>query len=56
MKFEVGDTIIVDDGPFEGKTGLIEAIDKDAGKLRVVVTVFGRATPIELEFWQVEPL
>lgn len=51
--FEVGDTIVVNDGPFQNQNGVIEEIDAERGKLRVAVSIFGRSTPVELEFWQV---
>ncbi len=54
ITFEVGDTVKVADGPFESQSGVVEEIDLEKGKLRVSVTIFGRATPVELEFWQVE--
>lgn len=52
--FEVGDAIKVADGPFESQNGTIEEIDRETGKLRVSVTIFGRETPVELDTWQVE--
>jgi transcriptional antiterminator NusG len=54
ISFEVGDTVKVADGPFQSQTGVVEEIDPERGKLRVAVTIFGRSTPVELEYWQVE--
>ncbi|HIJ95746.1 MAG TPA: transcription termination/antitermination protein NusG [Desulfuromonadales bacterium] len=54
VQFEVGETVRVVDGPFLNFSGVIEDVKPDKGKLRVTVTIFGRATPVELEFMQVE--
>lgn len=52
--FDKGEVIKVNDGPFVNFQGTVEDIDPDRGKLKVMVTIFGRATPVELEYWQVE--
>ncbi|WP_375329921.1 transcription termination/antitermination protein NusG [Candidatus Tisiphia endosymbiont of Nemotelus uliginosus] len=52
--YEIGEAIIVTDGPFETFTGVIEEIDYDKNKLRVSISIFGKATPIELNFTQVK--
>lgn len=52
--YEIGEVIIVTDGPFETFTGVIEEIDYDKNKLRVSISIFGKATPIELNFTQVK--
>jgi transcriptional antiterminator NusG len=54
VNFEVGETIKINDGPFLNFSGVIEEIDPERGKLKVTVNIFGRNTPVELEYWQVE--
>ncbi len=54
VNFEVGETIKINDGPFLNFSGVIEEIDPARGKLKVTVNIFGRNTPVELEYWQVE--
>ena len=55
ITFEVGDRVKVNDGPFESQEGTVDEIDQERGTLRVSVEIFGRATPVDLEYWQVEP-
>ena len=54
VKFDKGEVVKILDGPFLNLTGEIEEIDAEKGTLKVSVSIFGRFTPVELEFWQVE--
>ncbi|QBS37045.1 transcription termination/antitermination protein NusG [Thermaerobacter sp. FW80] len=56
IRFEVGESVKVTEGPFEGFIGQVESIDHQKGKLRVLVSMFGRETPVELDFTQVEKI
>lgn len=56
VSYAVGDRVRVGDGPFESQEGVIEEVDEVRGRVRVAVSIFGRSTPVELEFWQVERL
>ena len=54
VNFEPGETVKINDGPFLNFSGVIEEIEPEKGKLKVTVDIFGRKTPVELEYWQVE--
>lgn len=54
VSFSIGETVKINDGPFLNFSGVIEEIDPEKGKLKIMVNVFGRNTPVELEYWKVE--
>ena len=56
IDFTIGERVKIKDGPFEDFDGVVEEIMPDKGRIRVTVNIFGRAAPVELEYWQAEKI
>ncbi len=56
IDLEVGETVLITDGPFKDLEGKINSVDQDRGKIKVLVSMFGRETPVELDFLQVKKI
>jgi transcriptional antiterminator NusG len=56
IPYRVGDHVKVIDGPFSTFNGIVDDVNPERGTLKVMVTIFGRETPVELDFLQVEPI
>ena len=56
VEFKKGDQIKVREGAFENFEGTVDSIDPDRGIVKVIVTIFGRSTPLDIEYWQIEKL
>jgi transcriptional antiterminator NusG len=54
VQYTVGEEVKINDGPFANLNGRIDEIDPERGKLKISVSIFGRFTPVELEYWQVQ--
>ena len=56
VEFKKGDQIKIREGAFENFEGTVESIDAERGMVKVIVTIFGRSTPLDIEYWQIEKL
>ena len=54
INFRTGDRVKINDGTFENFEGEVDAIDQTNGRVTVMINIFGRSTPVELEYWQIE--
>ena len=56
VEFKKGDMIKIREGAFENFEGVVDSIDSERGIVKVIVTIFGRSTPLDIEYWQIEKL
>ncbi len=56
VEFKKGDAIKIREGAFENFEGTVDSIDQERGLVRVIVTIFGRSTPLDIEYWQIEKM
>ncbi len=56
VEFKKGDQIKIREGAFENFEGVVESIDQERGIVKVIVTIFGRSTPLDIEYWQIEKI
>lgn len=56
VEFKKGDQVKIQEGPFESFEGVVDSIDPERGVVKVIVTIFGRSTPLNIEYWQVEKI
>jgi len=56
VEFTKGDMIRIREGAFENFEGIVDSIDSERGIVKVIVTIFGRSTPLDIEYWQIEKL
>ncbi len=56
VEFEKGDQIKIQEGAFENFEGVVDSIDEERGLVKVIVTIFGRSTPLDIEYWQIEKI
>lgn len=54
VEFEKGDVVKINEGAFENFEGAVDSIDPERGVVRVIVSIFGRSTPLDIEYWQIE--